>query len=160
MTTLKINGEEYNLEFSFAAADEGGLIHNMFKVISGAYFFSRGIEETMAAALMNGTAEMIGDLPTICKQAFHAGLKEHQEGISFDDAVELMKAYMKENKISFNAMYQILKAQMEEDGFFELTGITEMIQEMNKSEEAEETKENRNTPKVPQDHLRKSIGTK
>ena len=157
MTILKINGKEYNLEFTFAAADEGKLIENMFKVISGAYFFSRGNEETMAAAMMNGTAEMIGDLPTICKQAFHAGLKEHHEGISFDEAVALMKAYMKENKISFNAMYQLLKAQMEEDGFFDLTGITEMMQEMARTEETEEDKK---APKVPQDHRKKSTGTK
>lgn len=157
MTTLKINGEEYNLEFSFAAADEGGLIQRMFKVISGAYFFSRGNEETIAAAMMNGTAEMIGDLPTICKQAFYAGLKEHHTGIAYDEAVELMEGYMKENKISFNAMYQLLKSQMEEDGFFELTGITEMMQEMAQGEETEETKK---APKVPQDHLKKSTGTK
>lgn len=157
MTTLKINGVEYNLEFSFAAADEGKLIQNMFKVISGTYFFSRGVEETMAAAMMNGTAEMIGDLPTICKQAFYGGLKEHHSDITYDEATELMKDYMKENKINFNAMYQLLKSQMEEDGFFELTGITEMMQEMARSEETEETKK---APKVPQDHRKKSTGTK
>lgn len=134
MKTIEINGKVYDIEFGFGAVDEKNLIQNMFKVVSGAYFFNRGVEETMAAAMMNGTAEMVADLPMICKQAFYAGLKEHHNEISYDDAVELMKSYMKENKLSFNAMYQLLKSCMEEDGFFELTGITEMMQEMSKED--------------------------
>jgi len=158
MQTLNINGKTYDLEFSFAAAEEGNLIQSMFKVVSGAYFFEHGNKETMAAAMMHGTAAMVGDLPVICKQAFFAGLKGHTEGITYEDAVELMQAYMKENKMSFNAMYQLLKTQMEEDGFFELTGITEMMQQM--SQTAEEKKAPKKQPKTPQDHRKKSTGTK
>lgn len=75
-----------------------------------------------------------------------------------ENAVELMKVYMKENKLSFNAMFQMLKGQMEKDGFFELTGIVEMMQQMSKDEETET--EEKILPKTPQDHLKKSTGTK
>ena len=157
MKTIEINGKAYDIEFGFVAVDEKNLIQNMFKIVSGSYFFNRGKEESMAAAMMNGTAEMVADLPMICKQAFYAGLKEHQDGISYDDAVELMKSYMKENNLSFNSMYQLLKSCMEEDGFFELTGITEMMMEMSKEQDVEEIKK---ISKTPQDHRKKSTGTK
>lgn len=164
MLTIKIGEKEYDLEFTFAAADEKNLIQSMFKIVSGAYFFNHGKEETMAAAMMNGTAEMVADLPIICKQAFYAGLKEHHEGITYEEAIEFMKAYMKENKLSFNALFQLLKTQMEEDGFFKLTGIVEMMEQMSREEEEEENEENleqtKKLPKTPQDHLKKSIGTK
>lgn len=158
MTTIKIGEKEYDLEFTFAAADEKNLIQSMFKIVSGAYFFNHGKEETMAAAMMNGTAEMVADLPMVCKQAFYAGLKEHHEGITYEEAIELMKAYMKENKMSFNALFQLLKTQMEEDGFFELTGIVEMMEQMSKEEE--NTEQTAKQPKTPQDHLKKLTGTK
>lgn len=164
MQSLTINGKQYDLEFTFAAADEGNLISNMFRVVSGAYFFDHGKENNMAAAMMNGTAEMVGDLPMICKQAFFAGLKEHTEGITYEKAVDLMKMYMTENKISFNVLYQQLKTQMEEDGFFELTGIIEMMQTMSDGvkeiEMAEIKPKKTRQTKTPQDHLKKSTGTK
>lgn len=129
--TININGENYDLEFTFAAADEKGLVQSMFKVVSGAYMFnSKENADSMAVAMIDGVAEMVADLPHICKQAFFAGLKEHNPDVTYDGAVDLMKAYMKENKLSFNAMYQLLKTQMEEDGFFDLTGITEMLEQM------------------------------
>lgn len=129
--TISINGKNYDLEFTFAAADEKGLVQSMFKVVSGAYMFGgKENADSMAVAMIDGVAEMVADLPHICKQAFFAGLKEHDPDITYDGAVDLMKAYMKENKLSFNAMYQLLKTQMEEDGFFDLTGITEMLEQM------------------------------
>lgn len=129
--TLNINGKKYDLEFTFAAADEKGLVQSMFKVVSGAYMFSgKENADSMAVAMIDGVAEMVADLPHICKQAFLAGMKEHNPDITYDGAVNLMKIYMKENRLSYNALYQVLKTQMEEDGFFDLTGITEMLEQM------------------------------
>ena len=54
-------------------------------------------------------------------------------------------------------MYQLLKTQMEEDGFFDLTGITEMMQQMIQEAGGSEAGGTKILPKVPQDHLRKSI---
>ena len=159
MKTIEINGQKYDLEFTFAAADEKGLVQSMFKVVSGAYFFDNSNANTsMAAAMINGTSEMVADLPHISKLAFYAGLKEHNADITYDTAVELMKAYMKENKLSFNAMFQLLKTQMEEDGFFDLTGIVEMMEAMNKDEKEPEKPAKQS--KIPKDHLKKSTGTK
>ena len=159
MKTIEINGQKYDLEFTFEAADEKGLVQSMFKIVSGAYFFENGSKKTMAAAMINGTSEMVADLPYISKLAFYAGLKEHNGGITYDAAVELMKSYMKENKLSFNAIFQLLKTQMEEDGFFDLTGIVEMMEAMNKTEDEEQEKPAKQ-PKTPKDHLKKSTGTK
>jgi hypothetical protein len=46
---------------------------------------------------------------------------------------------------------------MEDDGFFDLSGLTEMLAEMNKSVE-EQTKKKQ--PKTPADHKKKQTGTK
>ena len=62
---------------------------------------------------------------------------------------------MKENKISFKKVYEEIKEAMEDDGFFDLTGLTDMMKEM---EGTEEEKPKR-TPKQPQDH-KKSTSTK
>ncbi len=158
MKTIEISGKKYDLEFSFGAADEKELVQSLFKVVSGAYFFDNSNENTtMAAAMINGTSEMVADLPCICKHGFYAGLKEHNADITYEESLELMKTYMKENKLSFNALFQLLKEVMEEDGFFDLTGITEMMEVMNQEEEQEKAVKQ---PKTPQDHLKKSTGTK
>jgi hypothetical protein len=64
-----------------------------------------------------------------------------------------MKAYMKENKISYKKLFDDIKECMEDDGFFDLSGLTEMMEEMNNQMEEK-------APKTPQDHKKKSIGTK
>jgi hypothetical protein len=43
---------------------------------------------------------------------------------------------------------------MEDDGFFELSGLMAMLETMN------QTEEKKKTPKTPQDHKKKSTGTK
>ena len=53
-----------------------------------------------------------------------------------DEAKELMKQYMKENKLSFYRLFEDLKKYMEEDGFFDLSGLTETLEKM--SDAAEE----------------------
>ena len=69
------------------------------------------------------------------------------------EAYEIMKAYMKENKISFKKLFDDIKACMEDDGFFDLAGLTEMVEEMNKETEQPKAK------KTPQDHKKKQTGT-
>ena len=101
------------------------------------------------------TADLVSDMPFICKDAFYAGLLEHHN-VSVSESKELMKQYMKENGLSFKGLYEQIKETMEDDGFFDLTGLTEMVAEMNNSEETEEKKK----PKKPQDHKPKSTSTK
>lgn len=164
MLNLKIGEKDYTLEYSFMAAEHNETVQKMFNVVSGAYLIkkanltSEGTEnkEDMASAMIEGTAEMVADMPHIVKTTFYSGLLENHN-VSQEEAYTLMKQYMKENKISFRKLFEDIKTCMEDDGFFDLSGLTEMMEEMNKSVEAQTKKK---TPKTPQDHKKKSTGTK
>lgn len=149
MKTITVNGKELKLEFTYEAAECKELIQKMFGVVSGAYILKNG-RKGKVAAIYEGTAEMVGEIPQICKAAFYAGLLENNP-VSEDEAKALMKAYMKDNKLSYAGLYKEIKQCMEDDGFFELSGLTEMLQDMN-METAAQTKE--------QDHQEKSTSTK
>ena len=161
MMTLKIGDKEYIFEFTFEASEKTELVQKMFNIMSGSYII-RNVKEdeegdvlSVKDAMISGVSEMVADIPTICKIAFHAGLLENNP-VSEEEAKRLMKQYMKENKVSFKKLYEDFKKCMEDDGFFDLSGITEMIQEM----EVEEKKEEETEKKVPQDHKKKQTSTK
>ena len=160
MKKILISNKEYTLEYGFEAAEVKSVVQRMFNALSMSYIAKRvdmdgeNSKETIAAAMIDGTAELISELPYICKDAFYAGLLSHHK-LDEETAYELLKTYMKENKISFKKVYEEIKEAMEDDGFFDLTGLTEMMKEM---EGTEEEKPKR-TPKQPQDH-KKSTSTK
>lgn len=147
MKTININGNEYTLEYSFAAAEHKSTVQKMFNVVSGAYLVKDATfdtkeetnnEETKkntVATMINGVSEMVADIPHIVKTTFYSGLLENQPNITEDEAYQLMKQYMKENKISFNKLFEDIKTCMEDDGFFDLSGLTEMMESMNQSME-------------------------
>lgn len=139
MKTIKIGEKEYQIEFTFAAAECKSLVQNMFNVASGAYIVKNSLSGSQnggnaAASIIDGTSEMVADIPKICRVAFYAGMLENNP-VNEDEAKELMKQYMKENKLSFYRLFEDLKKYMEEDGFFDLSGITEMLQKMNSAAE-------------------------
>lgn len=165
MKILTIDGKEYKLEYSFMAAEHRETVQKMFNVVSGAYLIKKANlmeenaetkKEDVAGAMIDGTSEMVADIPHIVKTAFYSGLLENNP-VSEDEAYDLMKQYMRENKISYRKLFDDIKACMEEDGFFDLSGLTEMMEEMNKSVEQNAKKK---TTKAPQDHKKKSTGTK
>ena len=161
MLNLKIGEKDYTLEYSFMAAEHNETVQKMFNVVSGAYLIKRANlteenKEDMAVAMIEGTGEMVADIPHIVKTAFYSGLLENHN-VSQEEAYDLMKQYMKDNKISFRKLFDNIKECMEDDGFFDLSGLTEMMEEMNNSIENQTKKR---TPKVPQDHKKKSTGTK
>lgn len=160
MKTIKVGNKEYQLEYTFAAAECRELVQKMFGVLSMSYLYKdvnasdieKGMSKEMkVGSVFNGAGEMIADIPHICYIAFYAGLLEHNPLVE-EESKELMKMYMKENKLSFKTLFDNLKTYMEEDGFFDLSGLTEMLQTMTKAEVKKE-------PKTPQDH-KKSISTK
>ena len=112
MKTLTINGNEYKLEFTFEASEHKDTVQKMFKILSGAYLMRKGVviddadeekaKEAMINAMIDGSAEMVADVPHIVKSAFYAGLLEHNPK-SEEEAYSLMKEYMKENKISYRS---------------------------------------------------------
>lgn len=153
MKNITINGQEYKIEFSFEAAEHKQTVQMMFNVLSGAYFFRNGKDsDKVAMAMINGVSEMVADIPHIAKTAFYAALLENNP-VSVQESSDLMKQYMKDNKLSFNGLYEELKQCMEDDGFFDLSGLTEMIQKMNENAEEQQP------TKIPQDHKKKSTST-
>ena len=161
MKTITVNDVIYTLEYSFGAAEHKETVQNMFNIMSGAYLL-KGVtdadvetqKENIAIAMIEGTGDMISDVPRIVKSAFYAGLLENHS-VSEEEAYLIMKEYMKKNKISFKKLFDDIKECMEEDGFFDLSGLTDMITEMNENLEPE-----KKSPKVPQDHKKKSTSTK
>lgn len=158
MKNITVDGKEYTLEYSFMAAEHKDTVQKMFNVLSGAYLMKRASladgeneKEAMANAMIDGTGEMVADVPHIVKTAFYSGLLENH-GVSEEEAYEIMKAYMKENKISFKKLFDDIKTCMEDDGFFDLSGLTDMLNEMGESMEK--------AVKTPQDHKRKSTSKK
>ncbi len=154
MRIITVNAKELQVEFTYEAAEYKGLVQNMFSVVSGAYIM-KNTGENKAEAVLNGTAEMVGEIPHICKIAFYAGLLENNP-VSADEAKKLMKSYMEENELSYAGLYKEIKKWMEEDGFFKLSGLTEMLEEMSQNAEEEIQKQT----KTPQDHRKKSTSTK
>lgn len=161
MKTIIVNEKEYVLEYTFMAAEHKDTVQKMFNVVSGAYIFTETKEmnnaskESVAAAMISGTGKLVADIPHIVKTAFYSGLLENN-AMSEEEAYDLMKEYMKENKISFRKLFEDIKMCMEDDGFFDLSGLTEMMKEMGENVE----KNLKKSTKTPQDHKKKSTSTK
>lgn len=129
MKTITVNDVAYRLEFGFDAAEHKNLVQDMFRIASGAYFVESGLNDDgtpTAYGIISGTASMVADVPRIAKTAFYAGLLENN-AMSETDAYALLKEYMKENKLTFYDVYTEMKECMESDGFFDLSGITAML---------------------------------
>ena len=157
MKTITVNGNDYTLEFTFAAAECKDLVNRMFKIMTMSYVAEdlKDFDEAVTVkAMLDGTAKQVADTPESCKIAFYAGLLENNPK-NQDEAIEIMRAYMKENKLSYTKLFKEIQEWMEEDGFFDLSGLKEMIEEM-----YPETKKEEKPQKVPQDHKRKQASTK
>ena len=152
MREISINGNDYKLEFSFEAAERKDFVSLMFRLVSGASLLdgAADMENPTAKDMINGAVNMVADIPHICKIGFFVGLLENNP-VSEDEAKTLMRSYMKEHGIGYADLYEELRACMEEDGFFKLSGIEKMLANMQESQ----------TPrKIPQDHKKKQTGTK
>ena len=154
MKAITVNGSEYKLEFGFEAVEHKELVKKMFDIVSGAIFVksAKDLSKPTSEDMIDGSGNMIAELPHICVTAFYAGLLENNP-VSQEEAKTLMKAYMKENKLSFKMLYEELRQCMEDDGFFDLSGLREMSESMNEEMEEKITK-------IPQDHRKKQTGTK
>lgn len=165
MKILTIGGKDYKVEFSFEAAEYKECVDRVFKVISGSYIMKNGPTEdgekvSMATAIMDGTSDMISDIPKIAVTTLYAGLLENNPVENEQAARALFKQFVKENpeddRASFWGMYDFLRDCMEEDGFFKLTGMDKVIDKLNEAAEEQKSK----SGKIPQDHKKKSTSTK
>lgn len=170
MKILKIGGEEYKIEYSFEAAEYKNCVDKAFKVVSGGYMakhgqFNENNKVTGLGVLVDGTADMISDLPIIIPSFLYAGLLENNPVDDEKAAKILFRQFVKENpddeRASYYGMYNFLRNCMEEDGFFKLTGLEKMIAEMNAAAEGQMKEEvAQKSVKVPTDHKKKLTSTK
>ena len=114
MKVLNINGKEYKLEYSFEAAEYKDVVQKMFNVLSGAYYVLKNTadandEISAKIGVITGITEMVSDIPGIVKTAFYAGLLENHN-VSVDEAKTLMRSYLVENKMSYNKLFEEIKA--------------------------------------------------
>lgn len=101
MKKISINEKQYVLEYSFKSA----VIQEVADVLFGRH-------------MLSDVATVMSDIPHVVKRAFYAGLMENQE-LSEMESYELMKQYLKENKCSFNQLFELIIQCMEDDGFFQ-----------------------------------------
>lgn len=161
MLEISIKDKQYKLEYTFEAVRHKTLLKMMFDIMSGAYTTKKILavqnenEANAVVAMLDGTSDMVADIPEITEIAFYAGLLENNP-VDKAEAKSLMKQYMIDNKLSFNALYTDIKKCMEDDGFFDLSGINEMLEQMNKAI----TEGQGNKKVVPMDHQKKKSTSK
>ena len=153
MKILTINSKEYMFEFSI----EASLYNECTEKVTSLMV---GIGAAQDKEDIKEIVSTISNIPLVAMTLFYAGLMEHH-GINGDKSVitmasakELVKEYLSEHKEdgqgNFYAIMNEMIACMGDDGFFELTGLSQMM----KGEDEEATKK---TPKVPQDHKKKVV---
>ena len=161
MLEISIKDKQYKLEYTFEAVRHKQLLKMMFDIMSGAYTTKKILsvqnesDANAVVAMLDGAGDMVADIPEITEIAFYAGLLENNP-VSKEEAKDLMKQYMIDNKLSFNALYTDIKKCMEDDGFFDLSGINEMLEQMNKA--ITEGQDNKKV--VPMDHQKKKSTSK
>lgn len=168
MKTLAIGGKEYKVEFSFGAAEYKDCVSKAFKMLSGSYMVRHTSPDEnqdkaeVMGAMIDGSADMVADLPHVVPTMLYAGLLEHNPVKDEAEAKSLFRQFIRENpddeKASYFGMWDFLRSCMEDDGFFRLTGLDRMIRQMNQTDQVTEEKSTLKT--IPQDHKKKQTSTK
>ena len=142
MKVIKIGGKEYKFEFTIEASLYDECTVNVTSLLEG-----------LGSAKENkDTKSMISSLANIPQTAlsmFYAGLLEHhgEDGdgsiANKKEAKKLIKKFFDEHKEdgkgNFYEIMEMMLGVMEEDGFFELIGLSQVL-------------EPKKQKKVPQDH--------
>ncbi len=155
---LQIDGKDWKIEYSIEASLYGECTEKLIEFIQT---IAGGTDELpkdataeqVAAAKKKFIKEKISgicDIANTTLTMFYAGLLEHhgQEGdksiMSKKDAKQLIRKYFSEHAEdgagNFYDLLQILMGQMEEDGFFKMTGVEKIFSEMEKAAKASEKK--------------------
>lgn len=152
---LKIGGKEYKLEYSIEASlyeDCTSSVMNTLVSTNG------GVGGKSLKEVISGMA----NLPNSTLTIFYAGLIQnhgtHPDGDGtvpdFETAKKLAVQYLFEHKDdengNFYALFEMCLVQMEEDGFFKLTGLEKFLDDINR------TSKPKRAPKKPADHQRKT----
>lgn len=159
---IKVNGKEYNLEYTFEAAHDKKCVDvcwshfsgaNMIKGVALGEVDDGTIEQTMTMDRLIGA---MSDIPGTTLYLLYAGLLEnHSDEITCEaDAKAWYKQFCKENpddeKAMDSEMLLAIKEQMEKDGFFKRIGLQDFL------DQTQEEEKPKKPPKKPQDHKQKS----
>lgn len=127
--TLTINGTDYKLEYSI----EASLYRDCIDKVSGMLF---NVVAGQASKEMQPIISAMSDIPTTAITVFYAGLLEHH-GVDGDNSVpnigaakKLAVSILRDNDNDVKNWYDLLVIcmdQMGEDGFFDLVGLSEIL---------------------------------
>lgn len=127
--TLTINGTDYKLEYSI----EASLYRDCIDKVSGMLF---NVVAGQASKEMQPIISAMSDIPTTAITVFYAGLLEHH-GVDGDNSVpnigtakRLAVSILRDNDNEVKNWYDLLVIcmdQMGEDGFFDLVGLSEIL---------------------------------
>ncbi len=163
---IKVNGQEYNLEYTFEAALDKKCVDICWYYFSGAYMMKgqslEGVEnETVSRVVtIDKMIDGVSDVPKMALYLFYAGLLENHSDVikSEEDAKILFKAFRKENRederATFAGMLNAIRIQMENDGFFKDIGLQKFMDNM--TEQTEKTEQTEEMPKTQQDYKKKA----
>ena len=146
MKRITIDGKEYTFEFSIEASMYADCTETITEL-----FMHLGTAEDNKD--VKGILSTIANIPKTTMTLFYAGLLEHHgDTISgMSAAKELLKQYLTEQKENGNGdFYSVMNEMitcMDDDGFFDLTGLSKMMKQAAQTEKS---------PKVPQDHKKKA----
>ena len=164
MMIINVNGKEYKVEFSFGAAECESIVQRMFRMVNGSYLFAN-TAKNVAQASFGGLTSMVADTPQTCITAIYAGCLDNNP-VTMEEAKNLTRAYITEKrktnkKYGYRELFEEIKKAMEDDNFFELSGINAMVEELaNNLEKMKKEAEMEKQKKIPQDHLKKQTSTK
>ena len=149
---LKINGDDYKLQYSIEASLYADCISSLTELLSDI-----GTAENNKD--IKGELRGMSNVPSTTLTLFYAGLMEahgsHPDGDGkvpdIQSAKRLIAAYIKENSENesgnFYGLMEMCINQMAEDGFFKLVGLDQMINAPDPKKKAQ---------KVPEDHKKPS----
>lgn len=142
---ITINKTEYKFEFSIEAS-----LHSDC-VTSIADLFSK-LETSESEDKLSSVIYGIANIPYTALTLFHSGLMEHHPDITFDMAKSIAKAFLEERKGTedgnFYGLLNLCIKQMEEDGFFDLIGMTTLLAQEEPEEKNNKPKTTKKTAKV------------
>lgn len=134
MLNLTINGKEYTLEYTIEASLYSECTEKITSLLSS-------VATSASDEDLNGLLKNMSNIPQTTLTMFYAGLLEnHSDEVeSINDAKALIKQLMKENKedenlSNFYGIMQKIVDCMADDGFFEQTGLTKLLN-MSQTEE-------------------------
>lgn len=151
MRELKIGGKIYTLKFTHKAAKCQKCVQKVFELATGASLM-KGISDgngPTISGMLTGVAVQVSEIPALCDTLVYAGLKAENPVETEEEAGDLLISYMEETGKGYAEIFESLKECLEEDGFFKISGIDQMIQSMNEAMEKEDPEKEVKTEETP-----------